>query len=111
MLIAIGCKVLLRVIYRHSPLDIRGVVAPSTQLCVGVLRHPLVRAVLMSEVQHCRPIIGEVFGVGTRRAPALLTNIALHGRIECITADDLMHVARWDAARLDERIKSIDGHR
>lgn len=54
------------------------------------------------------PVVGEVLGEGARRAGTLLTNITLHGCVECISTDNLVKMSRGGFAGLDERVEALD---
>jgi hypothetical protein len=62
----------------------------------------------MLEVQDSSPVVGEVFGHLTSCASCPRTNIASHGNIEGISANDMMNMSRWVRSWLDDRIKALD---
>ena len=94
---------MLRIINSHASVN------PIRQRRVLHDGHPLVRAVGVLEEHHSRPVVGEVFREGARRARRLLRDVPFHGRVEGIAAYDLVQVRRRDAAWLDERVETLDG--
>jgi hypothetical protein len=47
----------------------------------------------MLEVQSCGPVVGEIIGHLARRARGPLTYITIHGGIERIATNDVMHMS------------------
>lgn len=108
VLVAIGVEILLGVVDCHAAVDIGCIMALCAQLSIWVLRHSFVRAILMSEVHHCRPVVRNVLGVGAGRTGTLTANVSFHRSIESISTDDLMNVGRGNAVRFDEGVKTLD---
>lgn len=86
---AVVPEVFLSVVDRHAALD--GVVVGTvfTQVRIRVLGHALVGAILVAEVHDCGPVVGKILGVSAGGAFALFANVAFHGCVESIAADDL----------------------
>jgi hypothetical protein len=92
VLVTVRIEVLLSIVDCHATFDVGRVMALGTQLSIWVLWHPHVGAVLMSEVHHRRPIVGEILSVSACCATTLLANVPFHSRIESISANNLMNV-------------------
>jgi len=101
--VAVGSKVLLRIVDGHPSLDTVG------ESGIFHKRDLLVGTVRSAEEHHRRPIVGEVLGERAGRACALLADVTSHVGLECVAANDLMQVRRGRLARLDERIEALDG--
>lgn len=105
LLVAVRVEVLLRVVDGHAVVDAvrqRGILHEG---------HSLVRAVgRVLEEHDGRPVVGEVLAEGSGRAGAHLAEIALHGRVEGISSDDLIEMGRGDLARFDKRVQTLDAH-
>ena len=75
------------------------------------LRDTLKGAVASAEKQHGGPVVGKVLGKSTARASALGDEIVrrrVHGRVERVSAHNLVQMRRGNGARVDERVESID---
>ena len=103
-LVAVGVEVLLGVVDCHAAVDAVG------QRRVLHDGDSLIRAVRRVLEEHDgRPVVGEVLAEGARRAGAPLADIALHGRVEGISSDDLVKMGRGDLVGLDEGVEPLDG--
>jgi len=102
LLVAVGTERLLRIVDGHSAIDAVG------QCCILHDRYTLVRAVRMLEEHHGGPVVGEVLSKGACRASTSFTDIAVHGCVEGISTDNLVEMCRWDFARLNDWIESLD---
>lgn len=65
----------------------------------------------MLEEQNCSPVVGEVLRHLASGAGGPSTNISGHGGIEGISTNDVVEMGRRALARLDDRVKSLDGQR
>jgi len=69
----------------------------------------VVAAVLgVLEVQDGGPVVGEILGHLARSAGSPLAYITVHGDVEGIAADDVMHVSRGERARLAGGIQTLE---
>ncbi len=79
---------------------------------VGELGHAPVGAVAGAEVQHRRPVVGEVLGERAARAGRVGDQVVarrrVHARVERVAAHDLVHVRRRHRARVYQRVEALD---
>lgn len=84
----------------------------ASQAEVGQLRDPLEGSVASAEVETRGPVVGEVIGVGARRARgegAGVVSPRCHGGVERVASGNLVDVSRRNRARLDQRVETLDG--
>ena len=61
------------------------------------------------EIQGGSPVVREVLGHLTGRAGGPLPDIAFHGDVEGVTADNVVDVGRWQGTGLTGRIETLEG--
>jgi hypothetical protein len=72
--------------------------------------HTVVRSVgRMLEIQCCGPVVGEIIGHLARRTRSPLAYIAVHGRVERIATNDMVHMSGRESPRLGCRIQALEG--
>ena len=81
--------------------------AGAVKVDVGALRHADVAAVARAEEERRRPVVGKVLGKGAGRARRFVADVVLervHGGVEHVAADDLVHVRGLGEAGEDEAV-------
>lgn len=106
LLPAVRVEVLLHVVDGHAAVEV-------AHECIRVLRHALIGAVARPEVHDGRPVVREVLAEGARRAggPLRYVRVRIHGRIEAVATNDLVHMGRGRPAGLDNGVESLDAQR
>jgi len=95
----------LGVVDRHAPGSTpgeRGVVDDG---------HPVVGAVAVLEVQHSRPVVGEILRHLARSATPSRTDISRHVGLEDIATHDVMQMRAGRFPGLDDGVQALDGER
>lgn len=101
--------------HRRRPVRRRDVVhrdaAVGAEALARELRDAAVRAVARAEVEHRRPVVGEVLREGAAGAGGLARQVVgrrVHGRVERVAPDDLVQVGRGDGAGGYEGVETVD---
>jgi len=63
------------------------------------------------EEENGGPVVGEVLGEGACGAASPLADVAVHGGVEGVAADDLVEMGRRDRAGLDDRVEALNAQR
>lgn len=61
------------------------------------------------EVEVGSPVVGKVLRHLAGRAGGSLADVAFHGGVEGVAADDVVDVSGGDVARLDDGVETLDG--
>jgi len=79
---------------------------------VGKQGHLLERVIASLEIDVGGPVVGKVLRVGAAGARRLgwgIQRLGIHGCVERVTTNDLVHVARRQAARVDQGVDAVKG--